>query len=52
MRAMCGVQQKDRKLVKNLMLMLGWNPAIDLCSLVWSSVKERGCSCLEKVIGI
>ena len=46
-RAMCGVQLKDRRRAKDLMFMLGMNETMDLfpfcrqCSLVWSCVEER-----------
>ena len=48
-RAMCGVQLKDRKISKDLMLMLSLKETIDQlattnCSLVWSCVEERGWS--------
>ena len=56
MRVMCGVQLKDRKRSIYLMFMLDLNEIVDQlamanCSLEWSSVEERGWSCLESVIG-
>ena len=36
MRAMCGVQVKDRKRAKELMLMFGLNKAIDLLAMAIS----------------
>ena len=49
-RAICGVQLKDRKRSRDLMFMLGLNETIDQFSLVWSCVEERGWPCLEKGI--
>ena len=42
MRVMCGVQFKNRKISKDLMLMLGLIGHGKQCSLVWSSDEERG----------
>ena len=50
--AMCGVQLKDKRRYKELML--GLNETMvrygKQCSLAWSCVEERGWSCLEKSI--
>ena len=49
-RAMCGVQLKDRKRSTDLMFMLGFEGNYGSvgygaqCSLVWSCVEERGLS--------
>ena len=48
MRAMCGVQFKDRKCANDWMLVLGMNETLEqlamqtVCSFVWSCVEERG----------
>ena len=49
-KAMCGVQLKDRKRSMDLMFMLGLKKTIDQCSLVWSCVEERGWPHLKKGI--
>ena len=36
MSVMCGVQLKDRNRAMDLKLMLGWNEAIDLLTVVYS----------------
>ena len=53
-RAICGVQLKNRKISTDLMLMLGLNETIDQLAMT-SSVHlyghgERGWSCLENGI--
>ena len=56
MKAICGVQLKDRKTCTYLMFMLGLSENIGQlamkkqCSLVWSCVEVRGWSCFEKGI--
>ena len=45
-RALCGVQFKDRKISTDLMLDL----AMANCLLVWSCAEDRGWSCFEKGI--
>ena len=54
-RAMCGVQLKDRKRYADLMFMLfgSNNRSVGYgkqCSLIWSYIEERGWSCREKGI--
>ena len=54
-REMCGVQLKDGKRAKNVMLMLSLNEDIDQMAmansvLVLSCIMERGWSSLEKGI--
>ena len=52
-RAMCGVQVKDRKRSTDLMFMLGLNETIDQLAIATSvrwygNTKKRGWSCLGK----
>ena len=53
-RAMCGVQLKDRKRSTDLMFMLGLNETIDQFAMAnsfcWYGHVLRGWSCLEKDI--
>ena len=52
-RAICGVQLKDKKRSINLMFMLGLNETIDQLAMAnsplpWSCVEERGWTWFEK----
>ena len=53
-RAMCGVQLKDRKISTYLMSILGLNETMDQLAMAssvrWSCVEEKRWSCLEKGI--